>query len=150
MISLEWVQHSDPRMRRATELRYEVLMAPFGVDRVEDWGDDDPNSFHLLALEHGHVVGYSRLIEDGTSAQIRQVAVAVDRQRAGVGSELILETLRKAAERGLAPVFLHARLTAVGFYERLGFVTISEDPFPFGRTRVLHVRMETRPPTGRE
>ena len=142
MLALEWVHPMDPRMGHVTELRHQVLMAPFGVKRDDKWGDDDSHSFHLLALEDGRVVGYSRLIDDGPAAQIRQVVVALDRQRAGIGSALIVEALRRAAEFGLRPIFLHARLSAVSFYERLGFVTISDDAFPFGRTRMLHVRME--------
>lgn len=117
-------------------------MAPFGVKRDDNWGDDDPDSFHLVALQGDRVVGYSRLIRDGGSAQIRQVAVASDRHRSGIGSALMSETLVRARELELAPVFLHARLTAVAFYERLGFVVVSDDPFPYGRTGVLHVRME--------
>ncbi|MDP3629877.1 MAG: GNAT family N-acetyltransferase [Actinomycetota bacterium] len=144
--SLEWVDHADSRMPQVTDLRHTVLMAPFGVKRDENWGDEDPHSHHLLALEGGRVVGYSRLIDDGTSAQIRQVAVAFERQRAGVGRALMLETLRRADALGLAPVFLHARLSAVGFYERFGFAVVSDDPFPYGRTGLPHVRMELREP----
>ncbi len=144
MITLEWVRHTDPRMPHVTDLRHEVLMAPFTVKRDDDWGDDDPHSYHLLAVDDGRVIGYSRLIEDGTTAQVRQVAVAFDRQRDGVGSALMLETLRRAAELGLDPVFLHARLSATGFYQRLGFVITSDDPFPYGRTGLPHVRMEFR------
>jgi len=143
--SFEWVQGTDPRMSQVTVLRHEVLMAPFGVARDDNWGDDDPHSFHLIALEDDRVVAYSRLIDDRGSAQIRQVAVAFHLQRSGVGSALVTETLRRAFELALSPVFLHARLTAVGFYERLGFVVVSDDPFPYGRTGVLHVRMELRP-----
>lgn len=144
-IAMEWVHHTDSRMSQVTDLRHEVLMAPFAVKRDDNWGDDDPHSYHLVALEESRVVGYSRLLEDGASAQVRQVAVAFDRQHRGVGSALMFETLRRAGALGLAPVFLHARLTVVGFYERLGFVTVSDDPFPFGRTGLPHVRMELPP-----
>jgi predicted GNAT family N-acyltransferase len=145
MITLEWVLYTDARMPQVTDLRHEVLMAPFGVKRDDDWCDADPHAHHLLALDGVRVVGYSRLLEDGGSAQIRQVAVAFDQQRAGVGTELMLETLRRAAALGPRPIFLHARLAAVGFYEHLGFVVVSDDPFPYGRTGLPHVRMELRP-----
>lgn len=131
-------------MSHVTDLRHTVLMAPFGVKRDENWGDEDPHSHHLLALEGDRIVGYSRLLEDGAAAQIRQVAVAFERQQAGVGTALMLETLRRADALGLAPVFLHARLSAVGFYERLGFEVVSDEPFPYGRTGLPHVRMELR------
>ncbi len=142
--TFEWVQHTDPRMPEVTVLRHEVLMAPFAVKRDDNWGDDDPDSYHLIATDGGRVVAYSRLINDGGTGQIRQVAVAFDRQRTGVGSALMRETVRKAAELGLAPVFLHARVMAMAFYERLGFVNMTDDPFPFGRTGLPHVRMELR------
>lgn len=131
-------------MRDAIELRWEVLMAPFGVTRDDDWGDADPHSHHLVGVEGGRLIGYSRLIESESEGQIRQVAVAFDRQRLGIGSALLLETVRKARELGLDPVFLHSRVHAEAFYRRLGFVTVSDEPFPYGRTGMAHVRMESR------
>ncbi len=148
MFELSWISHDDPLVRDVATLRHEVLMAPFGVSRDDNWGDDDPNSFHLVALQGDRVVGYSRLIRDSDSAQIRQVAVAFDLHGSGIGSALMAEMVRRALELGLAAVFLNARLTAVPFYERLGFTTVSESPFPYGRTGVLHVRMEYRPAPG--
>ncbi len=144
MAEYRWVSHDDPKMRDANDLRWEVLMAPFGVARDDDWGDKDPHSYHLVAFEGDRLVGYSRLIDDGGVGQIRQVAVALDRQRSGIGSELVRETVRKARELGLDPIFLHARHHAEGFYERLGFVTVSAEPFPYGRTGMPHVRMDAR------
>lgn len=144
MVELKWVTHDDPCMRDVTDLRWEVLMAPFGVSRDDNWHDDDPHSHHLVAVEDGRVIGYSRLIEDGGAGQIRQVVVAFDRQRAGIGSAMLAETVTKARELGLDPVFLHARTRAETFYQRLGFVTASAEPFPYGRTGQPHVRMEIR------
>lgn len=117
-------------------------MAPFGVPRDDEWGDEDPASSHLLAIEGERVVGYTRLIVHGDEAQIRHVAVAFDRQRTGIGSALIEEACRKAAAHGARRVHLNARLPAVPFYERLGFVAVTGEPFPSGRTGQLHVRME--------
>ncbi|MDI6692691.1 MAG: GNAT family N-acetyltransferase [Anaerosomatales bacterium] len=142
MVRLEWVASDDARMRDVCDLRHEVLMAPFGVARLDEWGDDDPASSHLLALDGERVVGYTRLILDGEEAQLRHVAVAFDKQRAGIGTALIQEACRAAADRGARRVWLNARLPAVPFYERLGFVVTSPEPFPAGRTGQPHVRME--------
>ncbi len=142
MVELRWVTHDDPLMSDVTELRWEVLMEPFGVERDDNWHDDDPHSHHLIAIDEGRVIGYSRLIEDGAAGQIRQVAVAFDRQRSGIGSAMLAETVSKAGELGLDPVFLHARTRAEAFYQRLGFTTASAEPFPYGRTGMPHVRME--------
>lgn len=142
MVRLEWVASDDVRMRAVCDLRHEVLMAPFGVPRDDEWGDDDPASSHLLAIDGERVVGYTRLIVHGDEAQVRHVAVAFDRQRSGIGSALIDEACREAAARGARRVHLNARLPAVPFYERLGFVVVSERPFASGRTGQPHVRME--------
>lgn len=144
MADLRWVAHDDRLMRDATDLRWKLLMEPFGVTRDGDWDDADPNSRHLIALDEGSVVGYARLIRAASAAQIRQVAVAFDWQRSGIGSALVRETVRAAQEAGLDPVFLHARAYAEAFYERLGFVIVSGEPFPYGRTGMPHVRMEVR------
>ncbi|PKQ20141.1 MAG: hypothetical protein CVT66_06685 [Actinobacteria bacterium HGW-Actinobacteria-6] len=144
MIEYRWVTHDAPCMQEATDLRFEVLMAPFGVTRDDNWGDTDPHSHHLVAVEYGHVVGYARLIADSGAAQIRQVAVAFERQREGIGSALLEESVRKAHELGLDPVFLNSRVHAEEFYRRLGFTTVTAEPFPYGRTGMLHVRMEAR------
>lgn len=144
MVRLLWVEHDDPVMAAVTELRWEVLMQPFGVLRDDDWGDADPASYHLVAMDLDTVIGYSRLIDAKGSGQIRQVAVAFDRQNSGIGSALLAETVRKARELGLHPVFLNARTRAQGFYERLGFVSVTPEPFPYGRTGMPHVRMEAR------
>ncbi|MCE5192267.1 MAG: GNAT family N-acetyltransferase [Actinomycetia bacterium] len=144
MAELRWVAHDDRLMRDATHLRWKVLMEPFGVTPDGDWDDADPHSQHLVALDEGLVVGYARLIDAAGAAQIRQVAVAFDRQRSGIGSALVRESVRAAREAGLDPIFLHSRAYAEAFYERLGFVTVSAEPFCYGRTGMPHVRMEVR------
>lgn len=144
MVRLEWVASQDARMKAACDLRHEVLMAPFGVPRDDEWGDGDAASSHLLALDGERVVGYARLIMLDGEAKIRQVAVAFDRQRSGIGSALIEETCRRAAAQGARRAYLNARLPAVPFYERLGFAVVSDEPFPSGRTGQPHVRMERR------
>lgn len=144
MPTLAWLTHDDPIMKQVVDLRFDVLMAPFGVERNDDWNDADPASYHLVALEGDRVIAYARLLAEGRTGQIRQVAVAFDRQGAGVGSALMREVCRRSGELGLEVVYLHARHTAEAFYSRLGFVTVSDEPFPYGRTGIPHVRMEYR------
>ena len=133
---------------RPPRLRYDVLHAPFGVAPSDDWHDDDPASEHLVAVTwdgtaEGAVVGYARLITKGDEAQIRQVAVAFDWQRSGVGSALVQAAVSEALSRGMSDVWLNARVPAIGFYERLGFEAVG-DVFVTGKTGLPHRRMEYR------
>jgi predicted GNAT family N-acyltransferase len=142
--TLEFVTHDWERFAEAAEVRYRVLHEPFGVARDDEWHDDDPASEHIVAISNdGNVVGYARLITRGVEAQIRQVAVALDWQRSGVGSALVAALVSQALEHGVRDVWLNARVPAIGFYERLGFEALGE-VFPTGKTGLPHRRMEYR------
>ncbi|MFA5844361.1 MAG: GNAT family N-acetyltransferase [Coriobacteriia bacterium] len=139
---LHYVRAGDVLLSEAAALRYSVLLEPFGVSADGDRDDADPASTHLVAVEDGKAVGYARLIAmpDG-SARIRQVAVEPSRQRSGIGSSLVLELVGLARRRAIPLVWLEARVTAIAFYERLGFKA-RPGVFPSGRTGLPHVRME--------
>ncbi len=141
---LEFVSYAWQRFAEVAQLRYDVLHAPFDVPPSDDWHDDDPVSEHLVAIaDDSSVVGYARLITRGAEAQIRQVAVAFDWQRTGVGSALVQALVSQALEHGARDVWLNARVPALGFYERLGFEAVS-DVFATGKTGLPHRRMEYR------
>jgi len=130
-------------MRDVADLCYETLHRPFDVSRDDRWNNMDPGSTHLVALEDGRVVGYARLLlEDGDWGHIRQVAVHPESRGKGTGSALVRELVDEARREGLPHVFLNARLTAVGLYERQGFTVVSREPFRMPRTYLPHVRME--------
>jgi predicted GNAT family N-acyltransferase len=137
------VPYPSPLLVQATELRYRVLHEPFGVVRDDDWQDADAASTHVVASVEDEVVGYARLIAEpgGAVGQIRQVAVYPAWERRGIGSALIGESLRIAVKHGMTDVWLNARLTAVPFYERLGF-RVTSGVFRTPRTYLPHVRMD--------
>jgi GNAT superfamily N-acetyltransferase len=130
-------------LEQAEELRYLVLHEPFGVARDDCWDDGDPASSHVVALADGRVVGYARLIAEAgePSPQIRQVAVEPAWERRGIGSALVQALVEQARSEGRASVWLNARVTALPFYERLGFEVTSE-VFRTPRTYLPHRRME--------
>ena len=140
---LEWLAGNDPRMTEVCDLRHRVLFVPFDIPRLDEWNDLDPASHHLVALENGRPIAYARLIElQDDTPQVRQVAVDDERQRSGVGTALMREVARRAQQMGFERIHLYARVSTEAFYHRLGWMTVSDGPFPYGRTGVPHVRME--------
>jgi len=130
-------------MPAVSDLRHTVLFEPFGIPRLDEWNDTDPASHHLVAFEDDRAIAYARLIvHEDDAPQVRQVAVEARLQRGGVGTALMREVARHAQEMGFKRIHLYARVSAEAFYHRLGYVTVSDDPFPYGRTGVPHVRME--------
>lgn len=127
-------------MDEVDELRYRALHEPFGVDRDDDWGDRDPAAVHVVALLAGRVVGYVRVDIEAAVGVVKQLSVAEDVRRAGIGSALMGALIELARERGLDRLTLDARLNAEPLYAKLGFRRISAE-FRAPRTYLPHVRM---------
>jgi predicted GNAT family N-acyltransferase len=70
---------------------------------------------------------------------MRQVAVAAAMQGKGVGARLVAASEDFAKEHGFQKITLHARETAVLFYERIGYQKIGER---FEEVGIPHFKME--------
>jgi GNAT superfamily N-acetyltransferase len=141
-LELAWIAEADPRMAEVHDVRHEALFAPFDIPRVDGWDDTGADRHHLVALRDGRVVGYASLLvsPDGTG-QVRQVSVHPALHRVGIGRAIMAECDGQARRLGLSLLWLNARVSAEGFYHRVGYQTVS-GTFNSGRTMLPHVRME--------
>lgn len=90
-----------------------------------EWDGLDEDAAHVLAeLSNGTPVGTARLLVDG---HIGRVAVLPAWRGVGVGTSLLKTLLDVAREQGHRRVFLGAQIPAIGFYERLGFMSYGEE-----------------------
>jgi predicted GNAT family N-acyltransferase len=112
-------------------------------------GDDDPATVHLAArTADGRVAGVVRLSpapcpwrDADAPWQLRAMATDAAVRGTGTGRALVTAGLALVGARGGDLVWCNARVTAAGFYERMGFTGVT-DPFdvpPIGR----HVGMVT-------
>jgi ElaA protein len=104
------------------ELRRRVFIEEQGVSQSDEWDGLDDASVHLLAIEDGLPVGTARLriLADG-QAKAERVAVLADRRGAGIGRLMMHLAMDLARERNAVTMVLGAQLTAIPFYQRLGF-----------------------------
>ncbi len=137
------IRTNDIAFAEARRLRHEVLFAPFGISSSTDFDDENPDSTHMAAFDHGRVVGYGRLVMRGREAQIRHVCVSPRAQGHGVGTEILNSLVALARKNGAGLVFLNARFTALGVYRRLGFKEVGE-LIPAEDVALPHKRMEMR------
>jgi GNAT superfamily N-acetyltransferase len=111
----------SPEFHEARKLRYSVLYEPLGIaESSVDWGDD-ATSAHCVAFVGGAMVGYGRLVRDGSFAQVRHLAVLPGYRMRGVGGGLLDQLLELARDLGVRSVFLNARFTAWRLYADRGF-----------------------------
>jgi predicted GNAT family N-acyltransferase len=98
----------------------------------------DRDCVHVLAFAAEAAVGTGR-IDLAQNGKIGRVAVIADRRGRGVGTALMQRLHAIARAHSLAPVWCHAQLAAVPFYERLGYRAAGE---VFEEAGIAHVRMD--------
>ena len=119
-------------------VRETVFIDEQRVPRELEFDDRDPLCRHVLVFDGDVPVGTGRLDLD-YGGKVGRVAVVASHRRSGVGT-LLMERLHEIARQGELPqLWCHAQLTAVPFYERLGYV--SSGPV-FVEADIDHVRMQ--------
>ena len=97
---------------------------------------------HVLAKSEGIPVGTGRWIpyKEADTAKIQRIAVVPEYRGRGVGARLLEALERDARQAGMKFAILDSQCHAEPFYRRLGYVTISEQPFE--EAGIMHVRMK--------
>ena len=84
---------------------------------------DTPETMYLVALDDVIPVATCRLIPaDETSMTVGRIVVLPEYRRHGLGSRIVMEAERWAAELGYRKVVLDSRVNKLVFYEKLGYV----------------------------
>ena len=106
--------------------------------------DDYPDVVHFAIFHEGTAIATSSWFmkecpeKPGIAAiQLKGMAVAGHLQGEGLGALLVEAGIALAIERGAAIAWARARDSALGFYERLGFVSTG-DGFIDGPTAMPH------------
>ncbi len=133
------VAHGSGEYRAAVALRLAVLRIPLGLALTSEQLAAEADDIHLAAINGDEVVGCLVLTDHHEgSLHMRQVAVAPERQRQGIGRQLVAASEDAARRCGFSQMILHARDTAVPFYLALGY---SVEGDMFEEVTIPHFRM---------
>jgi ribosomal protein S18 acetylase RimI-like enzyme len=117
---------ADHEFAGVLELRYQVLDQPKDLPRkgVPGSADLHPEAIHVAAFSGTQVVGTVRLDPhpDTSEYLVRSMATLPELQGRGIGARVLRLAESIAAENGAHRIVLHSRPSAVGFYQRLGYV----------------------------
>lgn len=152
MVRIKRISMDDELYAQEVDLRTRILLAPLDLtiqDYLEMTGDREQRSEHFVAVvdhQHGErVVGAATLCLPGADhdercGKVQQVCVNEQRQGEGIGTKLMIAIEARAfAELAIPGLYCHAQLSAMGFYERLGWVAGSD---VFQEAGIDHKRME--------
>ncbi len=125
--------------RQEVELRDELLRRPLGLVFSEAELTAEERQDHYGLVEASQLIACVVIVMlSPTVGKLRQMAVAESRQKQGLGATLIRHVEQTLRDRGVEQVELHARDTAAGFYQKLGYQIEGE---PFIEVNILHVKM---------
>ena len=130
-----------------TKELYEILKSRAEIFIIEqnihylDIDDIDYDSLHCFFMEDNRIVAYLRAFYQNDDKNIVKFGrVLTLKHGMGIGSDLIIQSLQVIKEKlKCKKVIVDAQKHAVGFYEKFGFVSISDD---FLEEGVVHVAME--------
>jgi len=118
-------------------LRQEVLYPGQPFDSVVL--EEDDSGTHFGMYQEQALIAVVSLFLREQDAQFRKFAIDKAYQRQGYGSKLLRYITDYALHKGMHILWCHARITAVAFYQKNGFVKIG---LPFMKGNISYVRME--------
>ncbi len=135
------IEFATPEYDEAVALRYEVLRQPLGLTYTPEQLAEEYSHIHLAAYtEEGRLVGYLNLTPQNEQVvKMRQVAVNPARQGQGIGRKLVEASEALAQRAGFQVLSLHARASAVPFYQKMGYTALGEQ---FEEVTLPHFKME--------
>ena len=106
-------------------IRQQVFVLEQSVPVELEWDEHDRSAVHFIAEltnDHGTAVATARLkIDPDSSAQIGRMAVLSEYRRQGIGRTLLRYVLDYCEQHQIHPLYLHAQVQVVNFYQNEGF-----------------------------
>ena len=138
-IRVEVMPFHSPAYKQALGLRERILRKPLGLTFEPEELAKESDYLHLGAFVGEWLVGTMFFVPlDKGIFQMRQVAVDRQMRRKGIGKRMVEFGETRLRNGGVHTIVLNARLTALPFYDALGYRQISGQYFDLG---IPHVKM---------
>ncbi len=122
------------------ELRHEVLRVPIGLSLSDEDLSQEAEQLHFGWFDGSVLLACVIAVPlSSTEVKVRQMAVRSLNQRQGHGTKIMQCLEEHLSAKGFLRFSMHARLSAVKFYEKLGYATVSDE---FSEVGIPHVKME--------
>jgi len=141
-MALKQLYHGSKDYEKMVKLRYEIMRKPLGLSFTEEELNKEKDDILIGAFEDEEIIGCCLLTRvDANCTRLRQMAVQKNRQGLGIGESMMQFAENIARDRGFKKIVMHARETAIGFYERYGYKTKGDE---FIEVNIPHRVMEKK------
>src|SRR5215216_856581 len=141
-MALKIIDHGSREYQQMVQLRNDILRRPLGLSFTPEELEKEKEEILIGAFEEEKMLGCCMLITlDPATVRLRQMAVLNNVQGKGIGRALMQFAENIARDRGFKKIIMHARKSAAGFYEKLGYQVRGEE---FEEVTLPHYEMEKK------
>ena len=141
-MGLKQIDHGSKEYKQMIALRYSILREPLGLNFTPEELEKEKDHILIAAFEEDDMLGCCMLKKiDSQTLQLRQMAVKNNLQGKGIGASIMSFAENISRDRGYRFIIMHARDTAIGFYEKFGYKVKGD---PFTEINLPHHIMEKR------
>jgi N-acetylglutamate synthase-like GNAT family acetyltransferase len=141
-MALKQIDHGTKEYTQMVNLRHEILRKPLGLSLSQEQLAKEKEDILIAAFEDDQMLGCCILTPiDKDCLRLRQMAVQNKLQGKGIGESIMNFAENLARDKGYKTLMMHARDTAIGFYERFGYKVKGD---MFIEVNVPHHIMEKR------
>lgn len=137
---------TEELLQSCLAIRKEVFVEEQRVpleEEIDEFDTLDAKAYHLLIELNGENAATGRITYyRDNAAKMQRVAVRKPFRSQGIGKVLMLGLENLARELGFERAVLDGQLHAVPFYEKLGYMVTSKEPFL--DAGIMHHRMEKK------
>jgi N-acetylglutamate synthase-like GNAT family acetyltransferase len=134
------IDHGTKEYQQMVQLRIDILRKPLGLGFDKQELEQEKEDILMGAFEDDRILGCCLMTRmDARAIRLRQMAVPNNMQGKGVGRALMIFAENVARDLGYSKLCMHARSTAVGFYQKLGYHITGDE---FTEVTIPHYVME--------
>lgn len=122
-------------------IRKQVFQIEQGVEASIEVDGKDEYAIHGMVysdIDKKNPIGTGRILFDGEKCSIGRVAILKEYRGLKYGDFIVKLLLNKAFNSGIDKVYIHSQISAKGFYEQLGFISVGDI---FLEAGIEHVEM---------
>ncbi len=139
-MALKQIDHGSKEYQQMVNLRMDILRKPLGLGFTKEELDKEKEDILIGAFEEDKMLACCILTKDGDKCvRLRQMAVQNNLQGKGIGASMMIFAETLARDKGFKKLTMHARKTALGFYEKLGYKVSGDE---FTEVTIPHYLME--------
>ena len=141
-MALKQIDHGTKEYLQMIKLRKEILRQPLGLSFSPEELAREKEDILIGAFDDDEMLACCLLTKmENKALRLRQMAVQNNLQGKGIGASMMNFAELVARDKGYKKLIMHARKTALGFYEKLGYKVVGDE---FIEITIPHFVMEKK------